>query len=82
VARSLELDELVEHLNCVTLWNTPYLDHALDVLRAQGYPVLVADAARLSANQYRHINHGHYSFALPGFGRGRRPLHDPKAEQD
>lgn len=25
-------------LNCVTLWNTVYLDHALTVLREQGYP--------------------------------------------
>jgi hypothetical protein len=43
-------------LNCVTLWNTLYLDHALSALRAQGYPVTDADAARLSAYQYRHIN--------------------------
>ena len=35
-------------LNCVTLWNTVYLDHALDQLRGQGYPVLDADVARLS----------------------------------
>jgi Tn3 transposase DDE domain-containing protein len=53
-------------LNCVTLWNTLYLDHALSALRAQGYPVTDADAARLSACQYRHINvHGHYSFPRP-----------------
>jgi hypothetical protein len=70
-------------LNCVTLWNTLYLDHALDVLRGQGYPVLDADAARLSAYQYRHINvHGHYSFALPDLGGARRPLRAPDAEQD
>ena len=67
-------------LNCVTLWNTLYLDHALNTLRAQGYPVLDADAARLSAYQYRHINvHGHYSFALPDLGGNRRPLRDPDA---
>src|SRR5664280_796171 len=24
-------------LNCITLWNTLYLDHILDALRAQGY---------------------------------------------
>ena len=33
-------------LNCVTLWNTLYLDRALTELRAQGYPVTEADAAR------------------------------------
>ena len=60
-------------LNCVTLWNTLYLDHALSALRAQGYPVTDADAARLSAYQYRHINvHGHYSFALPDLGGNHR----------
>ena len=67
-------------LNCVTLWNTLYLDRALSALRAQGYPVTDAGAARLSAYQYRHINvHGHYSFALPDLGGNHRPLRDPDA---
>ncbi|MEU4220238.1 Tn3 family transposase [Actinoplanes sp. NPDC026623] len=61
-------------LNCFTLWNTLYLNHALDALRGQGY----ADAARLSAYQHKHINvHGHYEFALPDLGCQRRPLRDP-----
>ncbi|MBM0238550.1 hypothetical protein JNW88_17825 [Micromonospora sp. ATA32] len=52
--------------------------HALGVLRGQGYLVLEADAARLSAYQYKHINvHGHYTFALPDLGGARRPLRDP-----
>jgi len=29
--------------------NTAYLDHAIEQLRATGYPVLDADLARLSA---------------------------------
>jgi TnpA family transposase len=70
-------------LNCVTLWNTLYLDHTLGTLRAEGYPVLDADAARLSAYQHRHINvHGHYSFALPDLGGHRRPLRDPDAPDE
>ena len=65
-------------LNCVTLWNTVYLDRALDVLRAQGYPVLDEDVARLSAYVRKHINvHGHYSFRLPDLGGTWRPLRDP-----
>lgn len=67
-----QLDALGLVLNCVTLWNAVYLDHALAVLREQGYPVLDSDAARLSAYMRRHINghghghgHGHYSFTLP-----------------
>ncbi|GAA4967351.1 Tn3 family transposase [Actinoplanes utahensis] len=74
-------------LNCVTLWNTAYLDRALTDLRGQGYPVLYDDVARLSAYTRRHINvHGHYSFRLPDLGGTWRPLRDPDqsdpAEQD
>jgi hypothetical protein len=43
-------------LNCVTLWNTVYLDRALAELRKQGYPVLDEDVARLSAYLRKHIN--------------------------
>ncbi|GAA0451525.1 transposase [Actinoplanes capillaceus] len=65
-------------LNCVTLWNTVYLDRALTELRAQGYPVLEEDVARLSAYTRRHINvHGHYSFRLPDLAGAWRSLRDP-----
>lgn len=65
-------------LNCLTLWNTLYLDHAVETLRRQGYPVAEADAARLSAYQYHHAGvHGHYSFQLPDLGGQYRPLRDP-----
>jgi TnpA family transposase len=65
-------------LNCVTLWNTIYLDHALVTLREQGYPVRDVDAARLSVYQHAHLNvHGNYSFVLPDLRGGRRPLRNP-----
>ncbi len=35
-------------LNCVVLWTTVYLDAAVRHLKAQGYPVLDEDMARLS----------------------------------
>jgi TnpA family transposase len=55
-----QLGALGLDLNCVTLWNTVYPDHALTALRDQGHPVLDADVARLSAYVRRHINvHGH-----------------------
>ena len=55
--------------------DTVYLDHALEQLRATGYPVLDADVARLSPYMRRHINfHGHYSFALADAGGARRAL--------
>jgi TnpA family transposase len=58
-------------LNCITLWNTVYLDAALTQLRADGYQVLAGDVARLSPYMRRHISvHGHYSFHLPDLAGG------------
>ncbi len=66
-------------LNCVTLWNTFYIDAALDQLKAQGYPVRDEDVARLSPFVRAHINvNGTYSFSRPDLGpTGIRPLRDP-----
>jgi len=70
-------------LNCITLWNTFYLDAALRRLRADGYPVGDEDAARLSPYMRRHINvHGHHSFHPPDLGGAPRPLRDPDARDD
>jgi TnpA family transposase len=70
-------------LNAITLWNTVYLDHAIDQLRAAGYPVLDADLERLSPYMRRHINfHGHYFFARPDLRGNRRALRDPDAHDD
>jgi hypothetical protein len=53
-------------LNCVVLWTTVYLDAAVRQLRAQGYPVLDEDLARLSPFVSSHLGvHGTYSFVLP-----------------
>jgi hypothetical protein len=63
-------------LNCVVLWNTRYISAALDALRAQGYPVLDKDVARLSPFVREHVNVvGKYSFLLPD-------LRDPDAADD
>ena len=35
-----QLGALCLILNTITLWNTVYLDHAIEQLRADGYPVL------------------------------------------
>ena len=68
-------------LNCVTLWNTVYLNAALDQLRSQGHPVLDTDVAHLSAYLRGHVNvHGHYSFVAPT-RQGLRMLRDPDAEE-
>jgi hypothetical protein len=70
-------------LNCVTLWNTRYMNAALAQLRAQDYPVADADVARLSAFVHRHINvHGSYIFAIAGLPQGLRVLRDPDAHAE
>jgi uncharacterized protein YozE (UPF0346 family) len=70
-------------LNCVTLWNTVYLDRALGVLREQGYPVLDPDVVRLSAYLRKHINvHGDYSFQLPDLDDAWREPRDPDHADD
>jgi TnpA family transposase len=64
-----QLSSLGLVLNCGVLCNTVYMDRALDQLHAQGYPVLDADVARLSAFIRRHIGiDGHYAFQLPDLG--------------
>lgn len=70
--------------NCITLWNTAYLDMILNQLRESGYPVRDEDIARLHPYWYKHINvAGHYSFQAQELGGlGRRPLRDPDLPDD
>jgi len=68
-------------LNCVVLWNTRYMNAALDQLRAEGHPVLDDDVARLSPFVRHHLNvHGHYSLLLPQLAGGLRALRDPEPD--
>jgi len=43
-------------VNIIVLWNTLYIDAALQQLRAEGSPVQPEDVARLSPLVYEHIN--------------------------
>lgn len=68
-------------LNCITLWNTFYMDKALERLRADGYPLLDEGVARLSPFGRKHINViGTYSFTAPDLGPGVRELRDPDTD--
>ena len=60
-------------LNMIVLWNTIYMEAALNQLRQSGYPVRDEDVARLSPLQHEHINMlGRYSFfSTGGGGQGR-----------
>jgi TnpA family transposase len=71
-------------LNCVTLWNTVYLDAAVRRLKAQGHPIRTEDMARLSPFVHSHLGvHGTCTFALPDLEPGTiRDLRNPDAEQD
>jgi TnpA family transposase len=67
-------------VNIIVLWNTIYIDAALEQLRREGYPVEPEDVARLSPLCFEHINLlGRYAFALPeSVARGElRPLRQP-----
>ncbi len=72
-------------VNVIVLWNTIYMDAALNQLRAEGFDVRAKDVARLSPLGFDHINMlGRYAFILPdGIARGElRPLRDPRNTKD
>ena len=70
--------------NALVLWNTIYMQAALDHLRQQGENVNEEYEARLSPLGYKHVNMlGHYSFTLAEqVLNGRlRPLKNPESEE-
>jgi TnpA family transposase len=72
-------------VNVIVLWNTIYMDAALDQLRTAGHDVRDEDVARLSPLGFDHINMlGRYAFTLPEtVARGElRPLRDPRTARD
>ncbi len=71
--------------NAVVLWNTIYMQAALDHLRAQGETLNDEDIARLSPLCHGHINMlGHYSFTLTELvTKGHlRPLKEASEEEN
>ena len=51
--------------NAVIIWNTVYMQAALDQLRAEGYPVHEEDLASLSPARFEHLNpFGKYYFPI------------------
>jgi TnpA family transposase len=72
-------------VNVIALWNTIYMDAALEQLRREGYPLKPEDVARLSPLMFDHINFlGRYAFALPeSVAQGKlRPLRRVDASDD
>ena len=67
-------------VNIIVLWNTLYINAALQQLEQEGFEVRSEDIARLSPLVYEHINVlGRYAFSLPeAVSRGElRPLRNP-----
>ena len=67
-------------VNIIVLWNTLYIDAALQQLRTEGFPIKPEDLTRLSPLVFDHINLlGRYSFSLPdSVQHGHlRPLRNP-----
>ncbi len=67
-------------VNIIVLWNTIYIEAALEQLRKEGFQIRDEDVARLSPLIHDHINMlGRYSFAMPDIVAkgGLRPLRDP-----
>jgi TnpA family transposase len=65
--------------NAVIIWNTVYMQAALDQLRGQGYPVHEEDLAHLSPARFEHINpYGKYYFPIDQ-ARSRQGLRSLRA---
>jgi TnpA family transposase len=70
-------------LNALVLFNTRYMDAAVNQLRADGFDVRDEDVTRLSPFVRHHVNMlGRYSFQLPDLPGGLRPLRDPDATDE
>ena len=72
-------------VNAVSLWNTRYMNLALDSLRAEGFEIADEDIERLSPLRHEHINLlGRYHFTLDeSIQKGEmRTLRDPRQSED
>ena len=67
-------------VNMIVLWNTLYINAALEQLAREGHHLASEDVARLSPLVFEHINLlGRYAFSVPESDtRGElRPLRNP-----
>ncbi len=72
-------------VNMIVLWNTWYIQDALDELRNNGQEVRPEDVERLAPLRFQHINvHGTYHFVLPeSVAQGHhRPLRPPASSSE
>jgi TnpA family transposase len=75
VGQENQLDSLGIMINVIVLWQTVYIQAALDHLAAKGYPIAPADAARLTPLGHPTINlDGRYRTTNRPPATGLRPL--------
>ena len=70
-------------LNAIALWNSTYIQAAVEQLTREGWSISEADIARVSPLLFKHINFlGRYAFNLPqAIAEGAlRPLRNPNSE--
>ena len=70
-------------LNAIALWNSTYIQAAIDQLTQEGWSISHADVARVSPLLFKHINFlGRYAFDLSqAIADGAlRPLRNPNSE--
>lgn len=70
-------------LNAIALWNSTYIQAAIDQFTREGWIISQADIARVSPLLFKHINFlGRYAFDLPqAIAEGAlRPLRNPNSE--
>ena len=70
-------------LNAIALWNSTYIQAAIDQFAREGWNISDADIARVSPLLFKHINFlGRYAFDLPqAIAAGAlRPLRKPNSE--
>jgi len=78
-----QLGALGPTLNAIALWNSTYIQAAIDQLIREGWSIDQADIARVSPLLFKHINFlGRYAFNLPqAIADGAlRPLRNPNSE--
>ena len=71
-------------LNAIALWNSTYIQAAIDQLRREGWDISETDIARVSPLLFKHINFlGRYAFDLPqAIADGAlRPLRNPNSDR-
>ena len=72
-------------LNAIALWNSTYIQAAIDQLTREGWDTSETDIARVSPRLFKHINFlGRYAFDLPqAIAKGAlRPLQNPNSAWD